>query len=102
LEATNLCDYRGVVNRNTEAAACNQLGVIFQESAYRYPTGCELDDGSWLLTTNGHQMHCLRFKKRISDELFEVMNPNTGDFQNWERSFIESQVPKLFQMKMKT
>jgi hypothetical protein len=49
LEATNLCDYRGVVNRNTKAVACDQLGVNLQELAYRYPSGSELDDGSWLL-----------------------------------------------------
>jgi hypothetical protein len=100
LQAMSLCDDRGIVNRNTEAAACNQLGVNLQESLYRYPIDAELDDGSWLITTNGSQMHCLRFKKRISDELFEVMNPDTGNFETWERSYIESQVPKLFQMKM--
>lgn len=100
--AAGLCNDHGIVPLGKEADACNALGITLAEINYRYPQQGEFEDGSLMITLNGQQLHCLRFHKRISDEIVEVMNPDTGRLECWERSLIEAESPKLFQIRIKS
>lgn len=98
--AVGLCDDQGIVALGKEVDACNALGITLTEIDYRYPRQGEFEDGSLLITLNGQQLHSLRFHRRISDEIVEVMNPDTGQLERWERSRIEAESPRLFQIRI--
>jgi hypothetical protein len=102
LSAAGLCNDQGVVDLGKEPDACDKLGVVLLEITYRYPQQGEFEDGSLLITFNGKQLHSLRFHRWVSDEKLELMNPDTGKLELWNKSLIEAESPKLFRMHIQS